>query len=125
LPIRIESINTLNDVVAALKQAGEINLASQVELYVYPVKVEEGRIDFRPAEMASPRLAQDLSQGLKAITGKRWMVSVSSSPGAPTLAEQERAAETAKFDAVKQQKLVAQILEIFPDAELKSIYPKE
>jgi DNA polymerase-3 subunit gamma/tau len=121
----VASISTLQDVQAVLTQAGFVSLASQVYLYVHPVKLEEGRLEFRPAPDASPALAQELTQALKAATGKRWMVSVSTAPGQPTLAEAERMAQNARFEKIKADPLVRQIFEIFPDAELKKIHSKE
>lgn len=121
----ITSISTMADVQAVLEQAGQITLASQVYFYAHPVKVEEGRLEFRPAPEAPQNLAQELTQGLKAATGKRWMVSISTAPGQPTLAESAKAAEQAQFDTVRADKLVKQVFEIFPDATLKKIHPKE
>lgn len=121
----ITSISTIADVRAVLEQAGAHTLASQVYFFVHPVKVEEGRLEFRPSPQASPSMAQELTQGLKAATGKRWMVSVSTAPGAPTLAEIAKAEEQALFDTVRADRLVAQVFELFPDAELKAIHPKE
>ncbi len=121
----ITSISTIADVRAVLEAAGAHTLASQVYFFVHPVKVEEGRLEFRPSPQASPSMAQELTQALKAATGKRWMVSVSTAPGAPTLAEMAKAEEQALFDTVRADRLVAQVFELFPDAELKAIHPKE
>ena len=121
----ITSFHTIADVQAALERSGHVSLASQVYLYVHPVKVEEGRLEFRPAAHASATLAQELTQGLKAATGKRWMVSVSTVPGAPTMAEALKIAEEERFAAMRANPLVKQVLGIFPDADLKNIYKKE
>jgi DNA polymerase-3 subunit gamma/tau len=110
---------------ALLKQAGYMNLATQIYLYAHPVKIEEGRFEFRPAPEASPALAQELTQALKAATGKRWMVSVSPAPGAPTMAESARAAQEEKFAQLRAHPLIKQVFEVFPDAELKAIHKKE
>ena len=119
------SIQSLEDIRAVLQQAGDMGLATQIYLYAHLVKLEEGRLEFRPAANASPRLAQDLTQALKAATGNRWMVSISTAPGAPTLAEAAKQREADRFAAVRASTLVAQVLEIFPDAELKAIHNKE
>ncbi|MFA5593290.1 MAG: DNA polymerase III subunit gamma/tau [Micavibrio sp.] len=124
-PAPVTEIACLADMQAVLRQSGHMMLASQVYLYVHPVKLEKERFEFRPAEQASPSLAQELTQALKAATGKRWMVSVSTAQGGPTLAQAARAEEEARFTALRADPLVAQVLEIFPDAELKAIHMKE
>ena len=121
----LTQITGLADMQAVLKQAGYMNLASQIYLYVHPVRIEEGRFEFRPAPEAAPSLAQELTQALKAATGKRWMVSVSTAPGAPTMAQAARAAQTEEFERIRAHPLIAQVFEIFPDAELKAVHKKE
>ncbi len=124
-PEPVASISTLADVVSALERSGAMALASQVYLYAHLVKLEEGRLEIRLDPNASPRLSQDLGQALKAATGNRWMVMVSAAPGQPTLKQQAIAAQQARFDKVLAHPLVHQVMEIFPDAELKAIHSKE
>ena len=120
----ITQINTMQDVVAVLRQSGAVLLASQVHMYAHPVKVAEGLIEFRPAENAPQRLAQELSQALKAATSNRWIVTVSAQVGQPTLAQIEDEAEKQLRATVVQQPLVKNILEFFPDAKLTEIHKK-
>ncbi len=123
-PTPITAIASLQDVRSLLQQAGEMMLATQVYLNVHLVKLEEGRLEYRPAANASPNLAQELTIALKAATGKRWMVTVSTSPGQMTLAEGEKAAQQECFDKVLANTLVKQVFDIFPEAELKAIHNK-
>jgi DNA polymerase III subunit gamma/tau len=124
-PQTITEIASLADVQTVLQQAGHIALASQVYLYAHLVKLEEGRLEFRPAPEASSTMAQELTQALKAATGKRWMVTISTAPGQKTLAQAAKDAQAERFDKMRAQTLVRQVLEIFPDAELKAIHNKE
>lgn len=121
----ITAITSLQDVRIVLEQAGYIALASQVYLCVHLVKLEEGRLEFRAAPDAPQTLAQDLTKALKDATGKRWMVTLSSSVGAPTLQQAQIAAQEARFAAVKQNPLVKQVFDTFPDAVLKNIHTKQ
>src|SRR5690606_35304001 len=114
----VTAINTLSDVVAVLEQAGAIKLASEVYLYVHLVKLGENVLEFRPHDNAPEKLAQELSQGLKIATGNRWMVSVSSKPGAMTLSEHAQAREQENIERVKATPLVAEIFRLFPDAQV-------
>ena len=124
-PAPITEIATLSDMQMMLQQTGHMMLATQVFLNVHLVKLEEGRLEFRPAPNASPNLAQELTIGLKAATGKRWMVTVSPAPGQMTLAEAEKAGIEEKFNKVRANPLVKQVFEMFPEAELKAIHNKE
>lgn len=124
-PAPITAITSLLDMQGALQQAGYMKLATEVYLYAHLVKLEEGRLEFRPAPEASPDMAQELTRALKDVTGKRWMVSVSTAPGQMTLAQAVKAKEEERFAAVRTHGLVKQVFEIFPDAELKNIRTKE
>jgi DNA polymerase III subunit gamma/tau len=124
-PAPITAITSLLDMQGALQQAGYMKLATEIYLYAHLVKLEEGRLEYRPAPNASQDMAQELTRALKDATGKRWMVSVSTAVGQPTLQEQAKAQEQARFDVVRGHNLVKQVFEIFPDAELKNIHTKE
>lgn len=125
----ITAIDTLEDVVAALETAGEILLASQIYQFAHLVRIERtaqgGRLEIRPAAEASPRMAQDLGQALGRISGTRWVVSISSATGAPTLAEGARLAETREIEEIRQLPAIRDILSVFPDAEIRSVTPIE
>lgn len=122
LPQSVASVQTLQDVVSALEQDGAMALASQVYLYVHLVKLKAGRMEFRPAADAPKEFAQTLTRALKKATGERWIITVSGAEGQPTLDQQAKAAQIQKFDAIRQEPLVAEILRIFPDAELRAIH---
>ncbi|HPD82217.1 MAG TPA: DNA polymerase III subunit gamma/tau [Alphaproteobacteria bacterium] len=122
--INLSGVKTIQDVVSLLEQNGEMILATHVMMYVHPVKVEEGLIEFGLAENSPPRLSQDLSQKLKAITGKRWVITISSQMGAPTLMQLRDKAEAELQAHVLGQTLVKNILNFFPDAKLNEITKK-
>lgn len=121
VPAPITSVKTLEDVVAALEAQDEMLLASNVFQYVHLVKLQEGRLEIRPEEQAPPKLAQDLGQALSKITDQRWIVSVSSAPGQPTLAEKAQAVLEAERAEILQMPIIRDILSVFPDAELTAI----
>lgn len=120
-PAPITAITSLLDVQGVLQQAGYMKLATEVYLYAHLVKLDEGRLEYRPAPEASPDLAQELTRALKDATGKRWMVSVSTALGQPTLQQAAIAREEERLNAVRAHSLVKQVFEIFPDAELKNV----
>jgi DNA polymerase-3 subunit gamma/tau len=119
-----KAIKTMRDVVAVLEQSGAMVLGTQVSMYAHPVKIQDGLIEFRPAENAPPRLAQELSQALKAATEKRWIVTVSSQQGDLTLAQENDIEADKLRKHVMEQPLVQNILKFFPDAKLEDITKK-
>ncbi|MCB9990474.1 MAG: DNA polymerase III subunit gamma/tau [Rhodospirillales bacterium] len=110
---------SIADIENVLSASGNMVLASEVYQYVHLVKLQPGKLEIRPEEQARPELASELRRVLSEITDTRWMVSVSGLPGAPTLAEQQEQLEATRIAAAKQNPVVCQVLEIFPDAAVK------
>ncbi|MCE7886663.1 MAG: DNA polymerase III subunit gamma/tau [Alphaproteobacteria bacterium PRO2] len=115
------AVRNLEDIVSLLDEAGEVMLSSQIYQSVHLVRLEEGRLEIRPHEHAPPKLAQELGPMLTKLTGRRWMVSISGLPGEPTLAEKKQNARAAEFAEALALPEVAQILAIFPGAQLTDI----
>ncbi len=118
------SISNIRDVVAVLEANGDMVLATQVSMFVHPVKIAEGLIEFRPAENAPPRLSQELSLALKAATSQRWVISISSQVGGDTIAQENDQADQALRTHILEQPLMQNIIKLFPDAKLKEITKK-
>jgi DNA polymerase-3 subunit gamma/tau len=119
-----EPMARLDDFGAVVAQAAERRegiLHAQLVNNVHLVKFEPGHIEFRPAAGARESLANDLSEMLAQWTGERWMVSVSSEPGAPTLGEQaaERAAK--RQAEAEADPLVQAVIDAFPGAEVGAV----
>ncbi len=118
------AIKTVRDVVTVLEKNGDMILATQVRMFVHPIKIAEGLIEFRPADDAPERLAPELSRAMKAITGNRWVITVSPDIGEATLAQQADEQEDALRNHILEQPLVQNIIKFFPDAQLKEITKK-
>ncbi len=114
-------VRNLEDLVALAARHNAPILRVALENYVHLVHLEPGRIEFRPHARAPRTLAGDLQQKLKDWTGERWTVSIASTGGAPTLAEQKQSAKTARFEAVAQEPLVRAVLDRFPGAEIVAV----
>jgi DNA polymerase-3 subunit gamma/tau len=85
------------------------------------VRFERGRIEFSTAPGVSPQLAQILARRLQEWTGSRWMVAISSAPGAPSLKEQEDAKASEALSGVRAEPLVQSVLAAFPGAEIAGV----
>ena len=109
------------DLVALATRHRAIKLKTALMQDMHLVHFEPGRIEFRPADTASPKLAAELGEALKNWTGTRWIVSVGNAAGAPTLAEQEAEAAASRRDAALRDPLVQQVLETFPGAEILAV----
>jgi DNA polymerase-3 subunit gamma/tau len=113
---------TLEEIVALLEQEGRFQLASLVKHHVRLIRLSNGRLEYSQNEHAPTSLASDLTQTLKALTNQRWVViHNSSSEGQPSLAEQEQAAIKDEIEAAKQNPLVHEVLQYFPEAKIKRI----
>lgn len=118
-------LNSMRDIVKSLESNGYMVLASQICLCAHLVALKEGVIEIRPTNTAPPRLTQDLSQALKAITGDRWVVTISAKEGDATLAQIDEQADQNLRAEILEQPLVKNILKFFPDAQLKDILTKD
>lgn len=119
------TINTLHDVVEVLQASGAHVLAGQVRHFVHLVRLVPGQIEIRPGPDAPARLSQDLGKALGAATGMRWIISVSSAPGQPTLDEDEARARSEVEAQVRAHPLVRKVFDLFPGAELVRIHPPQ
>jgi DNA polymerase-3 subunit gamma/tau len=116
--VRIQSFDAL---IALAAQNRDIQMKTALERDVRLVRFEEGALEFALAPGASPALAQTLMRKLQDWTGTRWMVAISSAPGAPTLREQAEVRDEERRIGVQADPLVRSVLERFPGAEIVAV----
>jgi DNA polymerase-3 subunit gamma/tau len=109
------------EVVALARARKEGILANHLESHVHLVRFEPGMIEFRPGEGAPSDLSGRLSRCLQDWTGERWMVSVSSENGAPSLREQRQAREAERLEEAAQDPLVQEVMTLFPGARIVAV----
>ncbi len=112
-------------VVDLIREKRDMVLLTEVETGVRLVKYAPGRIEFEPAPAARADLAARLSQRLQGWTGARWGVSVVSSGGAATIAEDRDSEENAARAEAMENPLVKAVLLAFPEAKIKDIRTPE
>ena len=117
-------LGRFEDVVAQAEAARDIALKVALERDVHLVRFEEGRIEFRLAAGGRPSLANDLARALDAWTGRRWIVALSKDEGAPTLAQNVRAAEQTRHQNAAAHPLVQEVLARFPGAQIVDVRDK-
>ncbi|HEY4274779.1 MAG TPA: DNA polymerase III subunit gamma/tau [Rhizomicrobium sp.] len=111
----------LEDIAALALKNGAPVLKVHIENDMHLVKLEPGRLEFRPSARAPRSLAGDLQQRLRDWTGVRWTVSISNEAGQPTMAEQKRSAKAARIESVMQAPVVRAVLDRFPGAEIVAV----
>jgi DNA polymerase III subunit gamma/tau len=109
------------ELVALFQQQREAQLYAHLYNNVHPVRFEHGKLEIRTRPGVPASFASQIGQMLTAWTGQRWVVSVVTSGGDATLAEQAQAAQAAERQAVEQHPLVQQALQAFPGAKITAI----
>ena len=114
---------TFDEVVALTDEANKAILHGNLINNLHLVHFEPGRIEFHPGDRAPSALAHDLSRFLNESTTRRWVVTISSQPGAVTLQQQEESETAAAKAAATEHPLIQAVMETFPGAEIEKIRP--
>jgi len=112
------------EVVALFETKREARLVNYLMHHVHEVRCEPGLIEFRPEPQAPPDLAHRLSECLTRWTGRRWIASVSSDAGKPTLVAQKAIKADDLRSQAETNPLVQAILKTFPGARLDMVRRK-
>jgi DNA polymerase-3 subunit gamma/tau len=112
---------TFTEIVALFEARREARLVHHLMHHVHEVRCEPGLIEFRPEPKAPTDLAARLSDLLSQWTGRRWIASVSSDAGKPTLVEQKAAKGDELRIRAENDPLVKAILKTFPGAKLETV----
>ena len=100
----------------------DVKLVRELERHVLPVSIGPGRIELSLLPDAPAGIANELSRRLEAWTGKRWIVSVSTSraPG-QTIADRKRERRDDLFRRARESEDVQAVLKGFPRAEIMEV----
>ncbi|VUX47982.1 DNA polymerase III subunits gamma and tau [Candidatus Defluviicoccus seviourii] len=115
------ALRSFDDVVALVLQHKEVILHGQLVSGVRLVRFADGQIEINLTPQAPADLPQRLSRFLGTETGRRWLVTVSTAPGSPSLYEQQQAAASERRQAVLNHPVIAEIMRVFPGATLEQI----
>ncbi|MFT3809892.1 MAG: DNA polymerase III subunit gamma/tau [Micropepsaceae bacterium] len=120
------SIPSFDALLRKLEDDSELILKSRTERYVRLISWAEGRIAIA-FEPNAPRheIAGKLSERLQAWTGKRWMIEIRDSGGAPTVESVRVSARNALIEETTRHPLVKAALEVFPGAKLIDVIDNE
>jgi len=115
---------SFTEIVALFEARREARLVHHLMHHVHEVRCEPGLIEFRTLPKAPPDLAPRLSELLSQWTGRRWIATVSSAAGKPTLNEQKAAKGDELRSQAENNPLVQAILKTFPGARLDAVRRK-
>jgi DNA polymerase-3 subunit gamma/tau len=114
-------LNSFAELVALAGTQRDIQLKTALERDVRLVRFEQGVLEFSLAPGGSPGLAAQLTRKLQDWTGQRWMVALSTAPGAETLVEAAEAREKERRVGVQAHPLVRATLDRFPGAVIVAV----
>ena len=109
------------DLVALAEEKRDIVIKAALERDVRLVHFEDGQIEFALAEGGKRDLASELTRKLADWTGRRWVVALSSQPGAATLREQAEAVARERKRGAADHPLVRTVLDSFPGARIVDV----
>ena len=115
------SIKIFADIVAMAAEKRDIKFKSDLERYIRPISVSDGKIEIALETATDPGLPGELSRKLEQWTGRRWIVAVSKAGGQTTIAQQKKDARNSAMQWAREQKDVQAVLKIFPGAEILNV----
>ena len=115
---------SFTEIVALFEARREARLVHHLMHHVHEVHCEPGLIELRTQPKAPPDLAPRLGELLSQWTGRRWIATVSSAAGKPTLNEQKAAKGDELRSQAENNPLVQAILKTFPGAKLDAVRRK-
>ncbi len=114
----LPSPKSFAEVIELARSRREAIIAAHLINDVHLVSFAEGAIEFRPNDDAPRDLANRLGNLLQDWTGRRWMVSVSSKAGAPSIRNQQDTLEANLTAVAMEDPLVKAVMGTFPGAKV-------
>jgi DNA polymerase III subunit gamma/tau len=117
----VPSMTRFEQIVALAGDKRDIKLKADLERFVRPISVADGKIELALEPGAPATLANELSRKLEAWTGRRFMILVSKSGGANTISSLKKEARQTADREVRELPDVQAILKTFPGAEIVKV----
>jgi DNA polymerase III subunit gamma/tau len=124
-PAQAPTFVRFTDLIAFAGSRRDIALKTALERDVRLVRFEDGQLEIALENKASPALIGDLGQRLEALTGRRWMVVVSTQNGEATVRSQIDARREEVQRGVQTDPLVQSVLARFPGAQIVAVREPE
>jgi DNA polymerase III subunit gamma/tau len=115
------AFKNFSDIIALATERRDIKLKTDLETYIRPIAVSEGKVEIALVEGANPAIANELSRKLEAWTSRRWMVMVAKTGGDAPAAQIRKDAKDSAFRSAREHPDVQAILKKFPGAEILNV----
>ena len=114
-------LSSIASIVALSEADGEFILAAHMRNYVRVISLDHAHMEISLDEGAPEDLPSKMAKFLSSHHGQPFLVSLGTGIGGTTLCEQEEEADKAAKAQAASHPLVAEILSIFPEAEVSAI----
>ena len=118
-------INSFDQLLKICNEKKEIKLKYELEKNVNLVHFENNRIEISFNDNLDKNFIKDLSLKLFEWTGDRWIITLSKSKGELSIKDKQKNQKIKNINSDKQSQLYKNLIEIFPDADLIEVNPKE
>jgi DNA polymerase III subunit gamma/tau len=119
------SLTSFEEIVKLAGDKRDVKLKTELERFVRPISVTDGKIELALEPGAPPTLSNELSRKLEIWTGRRHMVLVAKAGGAATIASKKQEARQTAEREVREMPEVQAILKTFPGAEIVKVREPE
>ncbi len=116
-----KTLASFADIVGLATEKRDVKLKSELERFVRPIRISEGKLELALEPGAPPGLSNEISRKLESWTNRRWMVMVAREGGTDTLAKQKKSAEANVMREARDMPVVQAILKTFPGAEIVKV----
>ena len=123
--IKIEKILSLEDLIHLSSKKKEVELKYDLEKNVNLIKFSEGKIDISFNENLGKNIVRNLSEKLLEWTSKRWVITLTKSPGQKTFSELQSIKKKELIEQEKNGEVYKKFKEIFSDGELIEVSKKD
>jgi DNA polymerase-3 subunit gamma/tau len=113
------------DLIALAEEKRDLPTRAALERDVRLVRLEDGKLEIALESGASKSLVQELARKLSEWTGRRWLVVLSTQPGAPSVRSRLEAQRSELVRGVRADPLVQAVLSRFPGAEILDVRRRE
>lgn len=114
----LTQLQTFEELLKLVEQKREPTLMHELATHVRLVSFEDGEFTYTQNTSLSQGFVKDVGAFLKRHTGKDWKITSSTETGAPSIAEQKKAAYEEARRQAEIHPLVQQVLEVFPGARI-------
>ncbi|MEO0328413.1 MAG: DNA polymerase III subunit gamma/tau [Pseudomonadota bacterium] len=118
-------LQTFEELIFLIEDKRDLPLKTAIKRHIRLVSFSDGQMEMNLVENPPRDFLPTLGKRLEEWTGKRWMLSVSATKGAPTLAEQEQEENKNRMDDARDDMSVKAIMQVFPGTKIVNIRIRE